>query len=165
MVTVRAGKGRKTRQIPIPSVAAELLGEWLEDHPGGQLLRSVDGWGNIGGGLASDSVAYVLERMCDTAGTERVSPHAFRAHRISEFLSHADPLLAQRCSGHSSVSTTAIYDRRGDKVLADIVDHIANTHSGRESDQSSVHANTVWTPSAIRNTSTCPNEVPIVLAS
>lgn len=165
IVTVRAGKGRKARQVPIPTVAAGILGEWTDTHPGGPLIPSVDRWGNIGRRLTSDSVAYVLERLCDRAGVERASAHAFRAHRISTLLDSGDPLLAQRFAGHSSLTTTTIYDRRDDDALAGLVDRIALVQSGRDSDQSSLQASTVCMPSKIRNTATWPNVVPIALAS
>jgi integrase len=143
ILTVRAGKGRKTRQVPLPRAAVTVLGEWMDMHPGdGQLLRAVDRWGNIGGRLTSDSVAFVLERLCDRAGVERASAHAFRAHRISNLLDTGDPLLAQRFAGHSSVSTTAIYDRRADDALASLIDAIDATESRGTSPHRLVHRHT-----------------------
>lgn len=126
IVTVRAGKGRKTRQVPLPHAAVTILGEWMDTHPGGQLLRSVDRWGNIGGRLTSDSVAYVLERLCDRAGVERASAHAFRAHRITEVIAHpgSSMSLGAMLAGHSSTSVTARYDRRGMDALARLVDSV-----------------------------------------
>jgi integrase/recombinase XerD len=128
VVTVRAGKGRKTRQIPIPRVAADILGDWLEVHPGhgGQLLRSVDRWGNCGGRFSSDSVAFVLERLCDRAGVERASAHAFRARRITEIIAHphSDVFLAAKMAGHCSIAVTARYDRRGLDALTGVIDEL-----------------------------------------
>ena len=167
VVNVRAGKGRKTRQVPLPRVAVTILRQWLVELPDGDgpLLRSVDRWGNIGGRLTSDSVAFVLERLCDRAGVERASAHAFRAHRLSMVLSAGDPLLAQRFAGHSSLTTTSIYDRRGEAALAGLVDRIEGVQSGRDSVQSSLQASTVCMPSQIRNTATWPNAAPIARAS
>ena len=127
VVTIRAGKGRKTRQVPLPRSAVTILDDWMDTHPGdGQLLRSVDRWGNIGGRLASDSVAYVLERLCDRAGIERASAHAFRAHRITEVIAQPGSSLSlgAMLAGHSSTSVTARYDRRGMDVLAQLVDSV-----------------------------------------
>lgn len=127
VVTVRAGKGRKTRQVPLPRAAVTILGEWMDTHPRtGQLLRSVDRWGNIGGRLTSDSVAFVLERLCDRAGVVRASAHAFRAHRITEVIAQPGSSLSlgAMLAGHSSTSVTARYDRRGMDVLARLVDSV-----------------------------------------
>lgn len=133
VVTVRAGKGRKTRQILIPHVAATNLRDWLEDHHGGQLLRSVDRWGNCGGRFSSDSVAFVLERLSDRAGVERASAHAFRAHRITEIIAHpkSDVFLAAKMAGHSSIAVTAGYDRRGSDALAAVIDDVDGARSSR----------------------------------
>lgn len=87
-------------------------------------MRSVDRWGNIGGRLTSDAVAFVLERLCDRAGIERASAHALRAHRITELIAHpmSDLSIAAKMAGHSSTSVTARYDRRGLRELRDVVD-------------------------------------------
>jgi integrase len=133
VVTVRAGKGRKSRQVPIPSVAAAILGEWLHTHRSGPLLVSVDKWSNLGGRLRSDSVAFVLERLCDRAGIERASPHAFRAHRITEVIAHpgSDLSVAAMLAGHSSTSVTARYDRRGLDALAGVIDDMDRSPRSR----------------------------------
>lgn len=129
VITVRAGKGRKTRHVPLPRAAVAILGEWVDKHPGnGQLLRSVDRWQNIGDRLSSDSVACILERLCDRAGVERASAHAFRAHRITEVIAQPGSSLSlgARLAGHSSTSVTARYDRRGIDALSGVVDDLDN---------------------------------------
>jgi site-specific recombinase XerC len=50
-----------------------------------------------------------------------MSPHALRAHRITEIIEASDPLVAQRLAGHAQVTTTARYDRRGLDHLAGVV--------------------------------------------
>jgi site-specific recombinase XerC len=50
-----------------------------------------------------------------------MSPHALRAHRITEVIEASDPLEAQRLAGHAQVTTTARYDRRGLDDLAGVV--------------------------------------------
>jgi integrase len=167
ILTVRHGKGRKVRTVPLPATAARLIDRWIQVHPGdGCMLRAVDRWDHIiGSVLSSAAVPKILERLCRRAGLAPVSAHAFRARRITQVISAADPLLAQRFAGHSSTATTAIYDRRSTDALADVVDRLEVDQTGRESVQSPVHASTVWTPSAIRNTAICPNSAPMALAS
>lgn len=134
VVTVRAGKGRKSRQVPLPRAAVTILSDWMDMHPGGgQLLRSVDRWGHLGGRFSSDSVAFALERLCDRAGVERASAHAFRAHRITEIIAHpkSDVFLAAKMAGHSSIAVTARYDRRGSDALAAVIDDVDGARSSR----------------------------------
>ncbi len=166
LLTVRHGKGRKFRSVPLPATAARLIDRWLQAHPGGGgLLRGVDRWEHVGGPLSSAAIPKILEQLCRRTGVAPVSAHAFRARRITQVISAAYPLLAQRFAGHSSSATTAIYDVRGADALAEVIDRLEAAQIGRESDQSSVQASTVWVPSAIRNTATWPNSAPIALAS
>lgn len=133
LLTVREGKGRKFRQIPIPGVGADLLDRWAEVHPGGgQLLLRVDRWGNVGGGLSASAVPKVLDRLCLTAGVAPVSAHAFRAKRITDVIAHpnGDLSLAAQLAGHSSTTVTARYDRRGIDDLRQVVDHLATRSGG-----------------------------------
>lgn len=134
----RDGSGREgpeNRQIPIPHVAATILGDWLEVHPGHgvQLLRSVDRWGHLGGRFSSDSVAYILERLWNRAGVERASAHAFRAKRITEIIAHphSDVFLAEEMAGHSSIAVTARYDRRSLDALTGVIDDLDGPSGSR----------------------------------
>lgn len=134
VITVGAGKGRKPRHIPIPRVAADMLSDCLEDHPGnGRLLRSVDRWGNRGGRFSSDGVGFVLDRLCDTVGIERVRPHAFRARRVSEIIAHphSDVFLATKMARHISTTVTAGYDRRSLDALTGVIDDLDGPSGSR----------------------------------
>lgn len=124
-LAVPCGKGRVVRVVPMPAWAAERVDDWLDDHPGdGRLLRSIDRWGNLGTNLSPRGVAHLLAGLCDDAGIEMLSPHALRAHRITEVIEASDPLVAQRLAGHAQVTTTARYDRRGLDHLAGVVEAI-----------------------------------------
>lgn len=131
VLRVMKAKGRKTREVPMPWWAAGLLDVWLREHPGdGQMLRSVDRWGNIGCRFTSDSVAYVLKQLCLRSGVAAVSAHAFRAHRITAIIAHGDPLVARNFAGHTSVSTTQVYDRRGLLALTRVVEELECDRKG-----------------------------------
>jgi integrase len=122
-LTVPCGKGRVARLVPMPHWAAERIDDWLDGHPGdGPLLRSIDRWGNLGSCLSPRGVSHLLAGLCTAAGIEVLSPHALRAHRITEVIEASDPLVAQRLAGHAQVTTTARYDRRGLDNLARVVD-------------------------------------------
>lgn len=124
-LTVPCGKGRVARVVPMPTWAAERIDGWLDGHPGdGRLLRAIDRWGNLGEYLSPRGVSHLLAGLCTAAGIEVMSPHALRAHRITEVIEASDPLVAQRLAGHAQVSTTARYDRRALDHLAGVVDGI-----------------------------------------
>ena len=109
----------------MPQWAAERIDDWLDSYPGdGRLLRSIDRWGNLGEHLSPRGVSHLLAGLCTAAGIEAMSPHALRAHRITEVIEASDPLLAQRLAGHAQVTTTARYDRRGLDNLAGVVDRM-----------------------------------------
>lgn len=122
--------------MPLPTTAAHRIDRWLEIHPGGgQLLRGVDRWGNVGDGLSSAAIPNILWQLCRRSGLAPISAHAFRARRITQVIPAADPLVAQRFAGHSSSAITAIYDRRGAAALAVVVDSLETAQSERESAQ------------------------------
>lgn len=144
-LTVRLGKGRKMRAVPLPTTAAQLIDRWLEIHPGGgQLLRRVDRWGNVGEALSSAAVPKILDELCRVSGVTSVSAHAFRAKRITQVISAADPLLAQRFAGHASTATTAIYDRRSSVVLAEVVDDMEVIQSGLGGESVILTSSDLW---------------------
>jgi site-specific recombinase XerC len=123
---VKVGKGRRSRVTPVPGWAAEHLDEWICVHLGDcQLLRPIDLWGRPGESLSPRGVRSILERMCVEAGIERLSPHAIRAHRITEVLDASnDPLIARTLAGHADLSMSARYDRRGFDSLQRVIDSI-----------------------------------------
>lgn len=123
--TVPCGKGRVSRIVPMPRWAAERIDDWLDGHPcDGRLLRSIDRWGNLEPYLSPRGVSHLLAGLCAAAGIEVMSPHALRAHRITEVIEASDPLVAQRLAGHAQVTTTAGYDRRGLDQLTGVVDRM-----------------------------------------
>jgi integrase/recombinase XerD len=124
VLTVRHGKGRKVRSVPLPTTAASVIDRWLQVHPGGGgLLRGVDRWEHVGGPLSSAAIPKILEQLCRTARIAPVSAHAFRARRLTEVIAHPGGCLslAAQMAGHSSTSVTTRYDRRGDTELADLI--------------------------------------------
>lgn len=136
LLTVAQGKGRKSRVVPFPEWSADLIDRWIDVHPGGgMLLRSIDRWGRVADSMSSSTVPMILERLCDRAGIQPVSAHAFRAHRLTEVITCGGLGLARVLAGHSSTSTTSIYDRRGLSELEEVVSHL---------DQSTQDFSHVW---------------------
>ncbi len=131
-LTVRSGKGRKHREVPLGAVQQRLMGDWLAVHPlTGPILRSVDRWDRIGERLSARGVRLVLTGLCDRAGIPALSPHAVRAHQITSIICNGDVFLAQLYAGHSALSTTQRYDMRDIRSLATVVASISPTSSPR----------------------------------
>jgi site-specific recombinase XerD len=137
-VTVR-GKGNKERVVPIPPGAFHALLDYLrvrleglvgsdgEASPllspiyketplfvrarrGGALDRDADV-------LTGQAVYHVLRTRAAEAGVEAFSPHDLRRTYVGDLLDEgADLAVAQQLAGHASPTTTAGYDRRGERA-------------------------------------------------
>jgi integrase/recombinase XerD len=127
---IRSGKGNKARVAYLPPGARMLLEKWLwlrgeevgreENAP--LFLPILKGKGPSGGRivlrrLTDQSVMDILLRRARQAGLKKTSPHDFRRTFISDLLeAGADIATVQKMAGHASVTTTARYDRRGERA-------------------------------------------------
>jgi integrase/recombinase XerD len=134
VVTVRAGKGRKNRQIPIPRVAADILGDWLEVHPtaGNCCVR----W--TGGATVAAGSAQTRSHSCSSGcvtGPGWSVPARTRFVRDASPRSsptrNSDVFLAAKMAGHSSIAVTARYDRRGLDALTGVIDDLDGSSGSR----------------------------------
>jgi site-specific recombinase XerD len=125
---VRFGKGNKQRNVYLPPGAKTALDKWIwlrgetvgHEEDGPLFLPVLKGKASVGGRivlrrLCDQSVMDILLRRAGQAGLKKTSPHDFRRTFISDLLdAGADIATVQKMAGHSSVSTTARYDRRGE---------------------------------------------------
>jgi len=114
------GKGNKERMLYITNGAADALEDWLAirgDAPGA-LFNPVIRTGKIQDRRMTTQAIYNLLCKCAAAaGIKHFSPHDLRRSFISELLDRgADISTVQQLAGHSSIQTTAKYDRRGEKA-------------------------------------------------
>jgi site-specific recombinase XerD len=136
-VVVR-GKGNKERVVPIPPGAFHALRDYLavrverlvdasgeasllspiyketalfvRARRGGRLDRSAQA-------LTGQAVYHVLATRAAEAGVEAFSPHDLRRSYVGDLLDEgADLSVAQQLAGHASPTTTAGYDRRGERA-------------------------------------------------
>ncbi|HUS17346.1 MAG TPA: tyrosine-type recombinase/integrase [Chloroflexia bacterium] len=126
-LTVRHGKGRKERLVPIAGGAAVLLEEWLAARgpAPGPLLLPINKGGHIGTAPLSTQAVYkaLTRRAADAGLTTPVSPHDMRRTFVGDLLdAGADIATVQQLAGHASVTTTARYDRRGEAAKQRAVD-------------------------------------------
>ena len=150
-VVVR-GKGNKERVVPIPPGAFHALRDYLgvrvgglvapggdasllspiyKDTPlfvrarrGGRLDRDADT-------LTGQAVYHVLRQRASEAGVAAFSPHDLRRTYVGDLLDEgADLSVAQQLAGHASPSTTAGYDRRGERAKEQAASRLDVPHDG-----------------------------------
>ena len=116
------GKGGKTRYLPLHPVAAERIYAYLERDsertPGsGPLFRSIRGR-TTGAGITANGIYTVVERWAKAAGiyVDGLGVHGLRATAATNALENdADIAKVQIWLGHANISTTRLYDRRGQR--------------------------------------------------
>jgi site-specific recombinase XerD len=122
------GKGNKERNVYLHQVAAAAVDRWLVTISArrGPAFRPVDRWGHVRAtALSVSAVNLIVERRRAEAGLPRLSPHDFRRTFAGDFLDQGGDLAAlQRAMGHANQTTTALYDRRPDQQIRDVVDRL-----------------------------------------
>lgn len=116
------GEGGKTRYLPLPPVAAERIHEYLEKdstcEPGnGPLFRSIHGR-TTGAGISANGIYTVVAQWAKAAGfhCDGLGVHGLRATAATNALEHdADIAKVQVWPGHANISTTRLYDQRGQR--------------------------------------------------
>jgi integrase len=115
---IRRGKGGKARLVYILNGANAWLRDWLELRGAapGPLFLPVGKSGRIGTGRLSTQAVYaLLAKRARQAGIEDVSPHDLRRSCVTGLLeAGVDLLTVSHLAGHSSPTTTARYDKRGE---------------------------------------------------
>jgi site-specific recombinase XerD len=115
---VRHGKGNKARIVYATNGAKGALDAWIElrgNAPGALFLPVQCNGKIIARRMTTEAVLKLLRKRAAQAGIETLSPHDLRRTFISDLLdAGADIVTVQKLAGHSSVETTARYDRRGE---------------------------------------------------
>jgi integrase/recombinase XerD len=115
-LTIRHGKGNKTRTAYATNGAKAAIDSWLSfrgPEPGSLLLAiRKDGSIRQRDRLTGQAVYAALERMCVAAKVAPFSPHDFRRTAITHLLGAGVSIATvQKIAGHASINTTARYDR------------------------------------------------------
>lgn len=116
LVTVRRGKGGKSRLVPCATDLGVTLLSYLLARPaavGETLFTSNDGYGGVRGNLGVCGVRLMLRRRCKAAAVRYMHPHLFRHGFAMLFLNNGMQLSAVSAAmGHSDTKvTTDIYAR------------------------------------------------------
>ena len=115
------GKGRKRRSVIVDNGAADAVRDWTQARGGdpGPLFWSGRKGGRLdrSSGMSAQAIYDVLLRRAAEAGISKsLTPHDFRRTFISNGLDVADAVTVAKLAGHSNVTTTMRYDRRGDRA-------------------------------------------------
>lgn len=127
-VEIRSGKGNKDRIVYLNQIAEAKLASWLEvrTSKNGPLFLRIDKVGKlIWQRLTDQAVMSIFAKRAIDAGVSSFSPHDLRRTFISDLLDNGvDISTVQQLAGHSNVSTTAKYDRRGELAKKKAVERL-----------------------------------------
>ena len=134
-LTIRAGKGRKDRTGWVTNGSSLALADWLTvrgDEPG-PLFTAIGKGGRLSRDrLSGQAVHVMLQKRAKQAGVAHLSPHDLRRSFVSHLLdAGADITTVAKMAGHSSVTTTARYDRRGEVAKRQAAELLLVPYAGR----------------------------------
>jgi len=114
------GKRNKERIAYLVNGAARAMADWLAIRGAepGPLFLPVNKGGRIGAGRMTTQAVYnMLAKRAAEASVKDFSPHDMRRTFVSDLLdAGADIATVAKMAGHSSVATTARYDRRPEEA-------------------------------------------------
>ena len=112
------GKRNKQRVVPVVGGAQAALDDWLlrRGKAEGALFVPSRRGGHLQSGRMTPHAVYKLLLLrAEQANVVHFSPHDFRRTFVGDLLDRgADIATVQKLAGHSNVTTTARYDRRGE---------------------------------------------------
>jgi site-specific recombinase XerD len=119
-LAVRSGKGGKERLVYLAAGGQAALSAWLglRGPEAGPLLCPVKKGGRIElRRMSPHGLFQRLRELARKASVEMFSPHDLRRTFVSHLLeAGADLVAVKDLAGHASVTTTAGYDRRGERA-------------------------------------------------
>ena len=133
------GKGNKERLVYAEGGADRAVNGWvglrgeepgalfLPVNKGGTIVRArTDPDGEVIPARLSDQAVYdVVKRRHREAGVKKLSPYDFRKTFVGDLLDAVGDLsVAQQLAGHAGPSTTARYDRRGERAKRKAAGHL-----------------------------------------
>lgn len=124
-LVVRAGKGAKSRTLPIGGKAVAALQNWLLQRSKINAMQDNAVFvTSKGRRLGQRSIELRLAQWCKKKGIqEHIHPHMLRHSFASHLLESSQDLRAvQELLGHSNISTTQIYTHLDFQHLADVYD-------------------------------------------
>jgi site-specific recombinase XerC len=120
------GKGRVVRFVYLPKFAIKALKLWIDVrgiHSGYMFNTLLKGGKILDKGVSTRTIGDIIDSRCIDEGIERFTPHDLRRSFATNLLDNGvDVLIVQKLMRHANISTTKIYDMRGEKVKAEAVE-------------------------------------------
>ena len=114
------GKRSKERTAFLTNGALDAMADWLavRGDPPGALFLAINKGGKIRAGRMTNQAIYnALAKRGESANVKAFTPHDMRRTFVSDLLdAGADIATVAKMAGHSSVNTTARYDRRPEET-------------------------------------------------
>ncbi len=112
------GKGNQARTAHVVEKTRTVLERWLRVRgiaAGPMFLPLAKSGHLIAKRLSCEGIAQILTRRAAEANVERFSCHDLRRSFVTDLLdAGADLAVVQKLAGHRQISTTAVYDKRGE---------------------------------------------------
>lgn len=124
-LTIRAGKGNKSRICYLPAFARDRLEQWRIGDAGPIFTRIRRGDHPSEERLTDGAVRHILLTRCQQAGIADAAPHDMRRSYVSDLLdAGVDISTVALMAGHSSTSTTGRYDRRPQERMREAAERL-----------------------------------------
>ena len=121
VIQVVNGKGGKHRLIPISAEVLAAIKPWylLRKDAEGELFCGIGRTGELKDQtLTTAGVRSIFLRLHEEANIPSFTPHDLRRTYVSRLLEQGVDLnVVAQLTGHADISTTSLYDRRGDKQM------------------------------------------------
>lgn len=117
------GKGNKERRVFMPAPVAQAVEIWISRWRGntdGLLFGRIykNGRISVEDPLDASSVGRITKRRMEEANHESATAHDLRRTFATRLLANnVDIVTVKNMMGHANISTTAMYDRRGDEAM------------------------------------------------
>lgn len=124
------GKGNKERKAFVTGSMLDTLDDWIElrsEAPGYLFAKFTKTHRLlIDRPLHPSSIDRLVRKYCEAADIDPVTPHDLRRTFATRLIDkNVDIVTVKNLMGHANISTTALYDRRGEDTMrraADLVD-------------------------------------------
>jgi site-specific recombinase XerD len=130
------GKGNKQRKVFIVNGTARAMADWLTIRGTSDecVFCAINKAGVVDTrrSMTPQILNNMLEKRCEQAGIENLTPHDFRRTLAGALLDNGNDIATvARLLGHSSVTTTQRYDRRGDESVRRAAQGVSVPYYGR----------------------------------